>query len=240
MNRKLLVTLLHKNIEELGMITESFRETYDTPQAIIILAKRKSEDIQTILDELAASNLQSEIKPSTPEPTVIQQIEPEELPIQEITLDEIESSKEQEMVISQTIEIEEINDIVETTQTTETVITEVKKQTEEHKTVTIADKMANQTTSRNEMHSHAYNSLSATMANKKVTDIKQAISIGDRFRFQRELFKSNGEDMNKTLTYLNQLATLEEALTFLNSKYNWEKSEATEDFYQIVKRKFTI
>jgi hypothetical protein len=45
--------------------------------------------------------------------------------------------------------------------------------------------------------------------------------------------------MNKTLTYLNQLATLDEAMSFLKSKYAWENSnEAVEDFYQIVKRKF--
>ena len=278
MNKKLLVTLLRKNIEELGMITEGFMEMNEYPLAIVQLAKRKTEDIQTIIDELAANTdiieqkieavevikpepqaemketvvlIEEETKPEEskqeeiPEEPI--QIEPlvEDTPIIEITIDEIETFVEeetvieQETIITQTTEIEEIGDVIETTQTTETVVSEVKTHTEEVKKVTIADRMANQSTTRNEKLSHVDNSLSASIANKKITDIKQAISIGDRFRFQRELFKSNGEDMNKTLTYLNQLATLDEAMSFLKSKYGWENSnEAVEDFYQLVKRKF--
>ena len=83
------------------------------------------------------------------------------------------------------------------------------------------------------------NSLGATLANQKIDDIKKAISIGDRFRFQRELFRGNGEDMNKTLNYLNQLATFDEAVSFLQAKYKWEKeNETAQDFYQILKRRF--
>ena len=112
--------------------------------------------------------------------------------------------------------------------------------THENKVQTIADKIAgNSTSTRNENLSGKDNSLSASLANKKIADIKQAISIGDRFRFQRELFRSNGEDMNKTLNYLNLLATEEEAMSFLKSKYGWDETNPTaEDFYQLVKRKF--
>ncbi len=116
---------------------------------------------------------------------------------------------------------------------------EVKVTTDESKKTTIADKIISPTVSRNEFMSKADNSLSASIANKKITDIKQAISIGDRFRFQRELFKGNGEEMNKTLNYINQLATLDEVTSFLQSKYGWDgENETTEDFYQIIKRKF--
>jgi len=272
MNRKLLVTLLRKNIEELGMITEGFMEMNEYPQAIIQLAKRKTEDIQTIIDELATNKdsveqanaatesikaepqveieetvvlIEEKEEEPTPEESIQSLPEVEETPIVEITLDqietivELETIVEQETTITQTTEIEGIGEVVETTQTTETLVTEVKTHSEELKKITIADKMANQSTSRNEKLSHVDNSLSASIANKKISDIKQAISIGDRFRFQRELFKSNGEDMNKTLTYLNQLATLDEAMSFLKSKYGWESAnEAAEDFYQIIKRKF--
>jgi hypothetical protein len=254
MNRKLLVTLLRKNIEELGIITEGFMEMNEYSQAIIQLAKRKTEDIQTIIDEFAAnkdsveqtiiaaesinSEPQVEIQETvvlieeetTPEEPIQTLPEVEEAPVIKITLDEIEIIVEHETIVEQETII---------TQTTETVVSEVTAHIEEVKKATIADRMANQSTSRNEKLSHADNSLSASIANKKITDIKQAISIGDRFRFQRELFKSNGEDMNKTLTYLNQLATLDEAMSFLKSKYGWDSTnEAVEDFYQLVKRKF--
>jgi len=83
------------------------------------------------------------------------------------------------------------------------------------------------------------NSLGSILANQKIDDIKKAISIGDRFRFQRELFRGNGEDMNKTLNYLNQLATFEEAVSFLQAKYKWDgENETVQDFFQILKRRF--
>jgi hypothetical protein len=94
--------------------------------------------------------------------------------------------------------------------------------------------------SRNELHiGNDNNRLSSSLANKKIDDIRQAISLGDRFRFQRELFRGNGEDMNKMLSYINMLASYEEIESFLQGKYNWDKDEpTTQDFYTIVKRKF--
>ena len=53
MNRKLLVNLLRKSIEELDMITEGFMEMDEYPTVIVQLAKRKTEDIQSIIDQLA-------------------------------------------------------------------------------------------------------------------------------------------------------------------------------------------
>ncbi len=38
---------------------------------------------------------------------------------------------------------------------------------------------------------------------KRIEDLKQGISLGDRFLFQRELFGQNGELMQKTLEELN-------------------------------------
>lgn len=90
-----------------------------------------------------------------------------------------------------------------------------------------------------QLFSQPENNVEATLSHQKIDDIKKAISIGDRFRFQRELFKGNGEDMNKTLNYLNQLATFEEAVSFLEAKYHWPKdNETAEDFYRILKRRF--
>jgi len=277
MNRKLLVTLLQKNIEELNMITDGFMEMNQYPSTIIHLAKRKTEDIRTIIEQLAeVKNETSVTEVTTP---VIEKVIAEEIPveaepeIQEAIIEEIEvpaaaveesikipepelepvvviieevqeeptEETTEELTIIQTEDETEITlETSEITQVTEVIDNhEVKVTTNETTKTTIADKIIHPTVSRNEVMSKSDNSLSATIANKKITDIKQAISIGDRFRFQRELFKGNGEEMNKTLSYINQLATLDEVLSFLKSKYGWdETNEATEDFYQIVRRKF--
>ena len=286
MNRKLIVTLLHKNIEELSMITESFMEMEEYPAAIVHIAKRKTEDIQLLIEQLAG--VSEDKKPSiitkqTPETTVINNNQPisavivtPETPVEKNNIPEavipqpiiikeeekapepetFEAEVEIEEISSTTVETQEPDTLVETTKTTETITAElisesqpevskieeieIKTVTEETRKTTIADKIIQPTVSRNEAHAkNNDNSLSASIANKKISDIKTAISIGDRFRFQRELFRGNGEDMNKTLNYINQLATFDEVHSFLQSKYSWdEENDNVEDFYQIAKRKF--
>lgn len=273
MNRKLLVTLLHKNIEELNVITDGFMEMEQFPVAILYLAKRKTEDIQTIIEQLAtiqsADAIDNKDNLSEKESTIAE-IPISESPnesntdkqanvevindkvtainIEELSFPDVSSISETDITTEVTIEEYSIAEnenelIIESKESTQ--LTEVSNQhsykitSEEIKKTTIADKIANPTISRNETLAKTENTLSASIAHKKIEDIKQAISIGDRFRFQRELFKGNGEDMNKTLNYINQLATLNEATTFLQSKYGWDTdNETTEDFYQIVRRKF--
>ena len=324
MNRKLLVSLLQKNIDELAMITDGFMEMKEYPKAIIVLARRKTEDIQLLIDQLAEVKVEQNDAPIiasvataptetalSPEPEiqVEEELVPNALPdmediklmvenIEDYKLDHLLDEKNEAEIVAEAIKpIEVVEDtvapmpmveptitvkaepVVEVELPKEPVVAEVEVQmpeelvpsietmyvekvelTESHTTTTahtetssvettvvteetkrtiIGEKVITPTVSRNEAHQKADNSLSATLANKKVDDIKQAISIGDRFRFQRELFRGNGEEMNKTLTYLNQLATLKEAQAFLQSKYNWAAdSDAAEDFYQILKRKY--
>ena len=73
----------------------------------------------------------------------------------------------------------------------------------------------------------------------KVTDIKKAISLGDRFLFQRELFGGNGELMAKTIADLNKLDGLDEAEAYIDKRFSWDKESSTyELFYNILKRRW--
>ena len=56
-----------------------------------------------------------------------------------------------------------------------------------------------------------------------VEDIRQAISLGDRFLFQRELFAGNGELMQKTLDEINDLDSLSEAMEYIADTFEWWK-----------------
>lgn len=73
----------------------------------------------------------------------------------------------------------------------------------------------------------------------KVSDIKKAISLGDRFLFQRELFGGNGELMAKTIADLNKLGSLTEAESYIMKHFIWDKESNTyELFYNILKRRW--
>lgn len=71
-----------------------------------------------------------------------------------------------------------------------------------------------------------------------VTDIRQAVSIGDRFLFQRELFGGNAEKLQKTLTELNALHSFDEAVAFIE-RFAWDKQSPTyELFTNVLRRRF--
>jgi len=72
-----------------------------------------------------------------------------------------------------------------------------------------------------------------------VKDIRQAISLGDRFLFQRELFAGNGEKMQKALDELNALDTLDEATEYVREHFDWDKeSTAAQLFENVLRRRF--
>jgi hypothetical protein len=226
MNKKLIVTLLRKDIQELEMITEGFMEMNEYPLSIIQLAQQKIEDIQTYIKQLSAL-IDENIETNSSETTVSANKAPE-LIVEQLSkvVVEVENKKNIIKVIEAAKEFNE---------------SEIDKE-KEHSEL-IPGELNNEATAifaknRMEILSKADNTISSILTNKKITDIKEAINIGDRFRFQRELF-ANGEDMNKTFSYINQLSTFEEVKSFLQSRYGWDaKNETAEDFLQIVRKQF--
>lgn len=78
----------------------------------------------------------------------------------------------------------------------------------------------------------------ATLYGKAVTDIRQAISLGDRFLYQRELFGQNAELMQRTLTELDGLASFDEAVDYI-SRFNWDTESSTyQQFLITLHRRF--
>jgi len=71
-----------------------------------------------------------------------------------------------------------------------------------------------------------------------VSNIRQAISLGDRFLFQRELFANNGELMQKTLDELDACANLSEAEQYI-TRFSWDPESPTcKLFLNVLKRRF--
>lgn len=82
--------------------------------------------------------------------------------------------------------------------------------------------------------------LQTSLFGTAVEDIRQAISLGDRFLFQRELFAGNGELMQKTLDELNALGSLEEAMDYVRNNFDWDnESTAAQLFENVLKRRFS-
>ena len=78
----------------------------------------------------------------------------------------------------------------------------------------------------------------AALYGRAVSDIRQGISLGDRFLYQRELFGQNAELMQRTLTELDALGSYEEAVNYI-SRFNWDtESNTYQQFLITLHRRF--
>lgn len=78
----------------------------------------------------------------------------------------------------------------------------------------------------------------AAVYGKAVEDIRQAISLGDRFLYQRELFGQNAELMQKALTELNALRSFDEAMNYIR-QFGWDTESSTyQQFIVTLHRRF--
>jgi len=79
----------------------------------------------------------------------------------------------------------------------------------------------------------------AAIYGKAVDDIRLAISLGDRFLYQRELFGQNAEMMQRTLTELNALGSFEAAMAYINEHFQWDtESNTYQQFLVTLHRRF--
>ena len=79
-----------------------------------------------------------------------------------------------------------------------------------------------------------------TLFGSPVSDIRQAISLGDRFLFQRELFDQSGEKMQKTLDAINKCQSYDEAVNMLDASFHWDKeTTAYTLFTAALQRRFS-
>ncbi|MCQ2344746.1 MAG: hypothetical protein MJ002_07520 [Paludibacteraceae bacterium] len=99
-----------------------------------------------------------------------------------------------------------------------------------HSEETLADKLSKTV---------EHTTLASTINSSHIETIQSAITIADRFRFQRELFSGNGALMSSTIADLNSFSTMEQAEAYIKEKFDWDSNnQAVSDFLAIISRKF--
>lgn len=72
------------------------------------------------------------------------------------------------------------------------------------------------------------------------SDLRSLLTLNDRFLFQRELFRGDIGMLNFTLDKLNTIATMEEAVAFLQQEYHWDEEAAgVKEFMELLERHYT-
>ncbi|MCQ2329591.1 MAG: hypothetical protein MJZ93_03430 [Paludibacteraceae bacterium] len=73
----------------------------------------------------------------------------------------------------------------------------------------------------------------------RIERLQSAITILDRFRFQRELFGNSAPKMNEEIEKLNEMTNIDEALAYIEHNLKWNMENAVvKDFINILQRKF--
>lgn len=86
------------------------------------------------------------------------------------------------------------------------------------------------------------NSIAARMQHNRISDIKAAIGINEKFLFINEIFKGNTGDYKKAIERLNSMSHYHEAIDYIDQIKNENEvknEEATAKLVEIIKRKYS-
>lgn len=185
-------------------------------QAKVIEAQMAEDQQVTLIASLEARIAELEALKNTPAMSVVQENLPDEQ--EEDDFEDLDEDEELE-------EIELEDDVEEEEETVELPVIEEKPVQQVAPSAPVAP--AQPAAKPQKFGSH-------------VDDIRKAISLGDQFLFQRELFSQNGELMQKTLDQLNQCASFDEANEYLSGHFAWDReSTAYELFTNVLHRRFS-
>jgi hypothetical protein len=105
---------------------------------------------------------------------------------------------------------------------------------------TLADSIETSESLADKLARNADDTLASALNSKKINDLKSSITLGDRFRFQRELFGGNGEKMNKAISDVNSFETMTEAQEYISKNFvHWAlDNDTVSDFIQLLQRRY--
>jgi len=76
--------------------------------------------------------------------------------------------------------------------------------------------------------------------NRFIQNLRKAINLNDRYRYQKELFGGNLELMNSVVDKLDAMASLEDATDYLRREFAWDaESKTVTDFYLLLESRFS-
>ena len=243
MNKEVLLALIDKDISELAVLNKSFAEDDVLSPTILKLAKTKAENIVGGLIQL--SGLQVE-KPKEVKVEIVEQPVFREEIKQSIIVPEPDA-EDCKFFNTEAKEIAASPDaVVVESEMLHPKEQEISKDTDKQVIVdgqqpkySLAEVLnANGHSLNDTLVKNSEPSLANILSNSKIEDLRQALSLAERFRFQRELFNGNGEKLNTTLAAINGMNAEEQALAYLSS-FGWnEENKCVEEFRELIHRRF--
>lgn len=217
MTKETLIILIEKEITEIISLTKGFAELDTFPKPLMEMALEKSKNLTKCLDQLA----KLKEKPQ-PEKVVVEPQPKAEKPQPIETVQEPKKGEKQTgKVVAK--EKEKEKEVIPPQSESKVILAETIKKT----------------TSVLENLSTNGDRVASVIEHQKITELKSAISIADRFRFQRELFEGNGEQMSQAISDFDNMDSMEAALAYITQKFKWDEADTNvADFMDLLQRRY--
>jgi hypothetical protein len=265
MNKEVLIALIAKDIKELEKLTQGFSAMDSFPAPYMDLAIDKAKNLVENIVILSNIGNQPVITETKKEIEKVEHDEPDILPphieYQQDTDVNEETTETTETIGIETRTVEEdkkdisIKDEKPSDEIYEPYEEEIEPEQEpvsqsqeeeignnypeEERTTILGDSIKSGESILNTLSKNQDTSIASTVAMKKIDDLKSALTIADRFRFQRELFGGDGERMMQAINDFNKMKSMDEALAFINKKFAWKKdSPCVKSFLQLIQRRY--
>jgi len=241
MDKKPLITLIYRDLYELKVLTSGFSEMKNFPKMLVDLAVDKAENIANCLKKLPLNVDESQAYLDFAQQSITEK--PASAPLSNHTSAPLSNQEEKPKMAEEKIEIIKKPEIEEKI---EAEILNEKEKVEVQIVEQIQPKIVVEQPKIEEKFEQTVEKIEPkieisvakpTFQNKDL-DLKQAVSIADRFRFNRELFDGNGEKLSKALADFNEMETLEQAQNYIVKNFKFDlENPVVQSFIEILKRK---
>ena len=257
MSKEVYIALIQKDIKELDVIAQGLYETDFPSPTVIKLASSKAMDIvnnlqrlSTVKQEESKAEKENQEKLAAEAKAKAEKEEQERLAAEAKAKAEREEQERLAAEAKAKAEREEQERLAAEAKAKaereeqERLAAEAKAKAaaiinDHNKHSIIEEKIGNLESKVEQMSKEKGGSMADKIASSKISSIKSAISIADRFRFQRELFDGNADLMNSTLDRLDACSTIEEAEDIINDFTEWNpEDENVNDFLKLLGRRF--
>ncbi len=205
-------------------------------------ARRQEEEVRRIATEQeAARQREEEIRKQAEleEKRRREEEEAERIRLEAEAKEKARFEEEQRIRMEQEQQKREEERLIVETQQAEQTTTSIIDVVAENQVPTVADSIETSESLADKLAKNADDTLASALNSKKIIDLKSSITLGDRFRFQRELFGGNGEKMNKAISDFNSFETMTEAQEYITKNFDWQlDNEAVSDFIQLLQRRY--
>ena len=235
MNNKEFVNLLLKEIKEMSLICSSLSEVDEIPLSLLRLSKGKVDSMSDILESLMANSIPTDSVGENKAKNVTER---------RVDANEASSLKDDSLEDVRP-KFGETNDFRKNVneskggKTDITRISNVQKNIAEKNIKSEVPCSFEKNASKGNVQKGANvpygNPLSAD--GRFVKSLK--LCLGDKFRYKKDLFDDDMELLNRTMSELDALTSLDDAFAYVE-RFHWDEANpSVEDFFNLLQRRFS-